>query len=140
MSLYRLQGSIISTLSHGSNTLQASALQIPLPRFLTGMGRVTWTDIGLIILAIILPPLAVFLKSEEFGKGESCHRLLLTVLHCQSTVMADHGCSADFVLNCLLSIFGWLPGQIHAIFYIVTTNSVCFRRQQPPAGFSGRRH
>ena len=27
---------------------------------------------------------------------------------------------ADFVLNCLLSIFGWFPGQIHAIYYIIT--------------------
>lgn len=33
------------------------------------MSNVTWTDVGLIILAILLPPLAVFLKAEEFNKG-----------------------------------------------------------------------
>ena len=29
---------------------------------------------------------------------------------------------ADFLLNCILCIFGWLPGQLHAIYYICTHN------------------
>lgn len=33
------------------------------------MSKATWTDVGLIILAILLPPLAVFVKAEEFNKG-----------------------------------------------------------------------
>jgi uncharacterized membrane protein YqaE (UPF0057 family) len=37
------------------------------------------------IIAIFLPPLAVFLKT---------------------------GCGADFVINILLSILGWIPGVI----------------------------
>ena len=35
------------------------------------MSNVTWTDVGLVILAILLPPLAVFIKAEEFNKGMS---------------------------------------------------------------------
>lgn len=29
----------------------------------------SWTDVGLVILSFLLPPLAVFLKAEEFNKG-----------------------------------------------------------------------
>jgi len=43
------------------------------------------SDVCLYLLAIFLPPLAVFL---------------------------DTGCSADFLINILLSILGWIPGVI----------------------------
>jgi len=43
------------------------------------------TDVCLYFLAIFLPPLAVFLK---------------------------RGCNADFLINILLSILGWIPGVI----------------------------
>ncbi|WP_343487323.1 YqaE/Pmp3 family membrane protein [Allomuricauda sp. d1] len=43
-----------------------------------------------IILNILLPPLAVFLK---------------------------HGLGTTFLLNLLLTLIGWLPGVIHA-FYV----------------------
>jgi len=43
------------------------------------------SDVCLYFLAIFLPPLAVFLKSA---------------------------CSADFFINILLSILGWIPGVI----------------------------
>lgn len=58
------------------------------------MSNITWTYVGLIILSFLLPPLAVFIRAEDFNK--------------------------DFVINCLLSIFGWVPGTLHAIYYITT--------------------
>ncbi|XP_058191740.1 hydrophobic protein RCI2B-like [Rhododendron vialii] len=53
------------------------------------MGRATFFEI---ILAIILPPLGVFLRYE---------------------------CEVEFWICVLLTIFGWLPGIIYAI-YILT--------------------
>ena len=47
----------------------------------------------LIILAILLPPLAVFLMSG-FGK--------------------------DFWINLILTVFFWVPGVVHAIFLTAT--------------------
>ena len=54
-----------------------------------------WTIILiiLIILAILLPPLAVFLMS---------------------------GLSKDFWINLILTVFFWVPGVVHAIFLVVT--------------------
>ena len=51
-----------------------------------------WTII-LIILAIFLPPLAVFLMS---------------------------GLSKDFWINLLLTLLVWVPGVVHAIYLILT--------------------
>ena len=48
----------------------------------------TYSDICKIILAIILPPLGVFL---------------------------ERGCNADFLINILLTILGYIPGIIHAL-------------------------
>ena len=45
----------------------------------------------LIILAILLPPLAVFLKN---------------------------GVGKDFLINIILCLFFWLPGIIHALWVI----------------------
>ncbi|KAJ5795476.1 uncharacterized protein N7518_004016 [Penicillium psychrosexuale] len=47
------------------------------------------SDICKIIFAIILPPLGVFL---------------------------ERGCGADFLINILLTILGWIPGVIHAMY------------------------
>ncbi|KAF8878322.1 hypothetical protein BD779DRAFT_1649967 [Infundibulicybe gibba] len=44
-------------------------------------------DVFLYFLAILLPPVSVFLK---------------------------RGCAADFWINILLCILGWIPGVIHA--------------------------
>jgi uncharacterized membrane protein YqaE (UPF0057 family) len=52
----------------------------------------TASDICKIIFAIILPPLGVFL---------------------------ERGCTADFWINVLLTIFGYLPGIIHALYIIL---------------------
>ena len=52
-------------------------------------------DMCLYFLAVILPPLAVFLKT---------------------------GCGANFLINILLSILGWIPGVIHA-WYIIGKNT-----------------
>ncbi|KAJ5493230.1 plasma membrane proteolipid 3 [Penicillium diatomitis] len=49
----------------------------------------TASDICKIIFAIILPPLGVFL---------------------------ERGCGADLLINILLTILGWLPGIIHALY------------------------
>ncbi|KXS99716.1 hypothetical protein AC578_9874 [Pseudocercospora eumusae] len=51
-------------------------------------------NVLLYFLALFLPPLAVFLKT---------------------------GCGADFLINILLSILGWIPGVIHA-WYIISKN------------------
>ncbi|KAH0394176.1 hypothetical protein KCU89_g11638, partial [Aureobasidium melanogenum] len=52
----------------------------------------TGSDIIKIILAIILPPLGVFL---------------------------ERGCGADFLINILLTILGYIPGIIHALYIIL---------------------
>ncbi|KAJ6258879.1 hypothetical protein Dda_5774 [Drechslerella dactyloides] len=52
----------------------------------------TASDICKIIFAIILPPLGVFL---------------------------ERGCTADFWINVLLTILGYLPGILHALYIIL---------------------
>ncbi|KAH7914992.1 hypothetical protein BJ138DRAFT_1142718 [Hygrophoropsis aurantiaca] len=52
----------------------------------------TASDICKIILAFFLPPLGVFL---------------------------ERGCGADFLINILLTILGWVPGIIHALYIIL---------------------
>jgi len=52
----------------------------------------TASDILKIILAIILPPLGVFL---------------------------ERGCGADFLINILLTCLGYIPGIIHALYIIL---------------------
>ncbi|KAJ7740704.1 hypothetical protein DFH07DRAFT_1064157 [Mycena maculata] len=52
----------------------------------------TASDILKIIAAIILPPLGVFL---------------------------ERGCGADLLINILLTILGWIPGVIHALYIIL---------------------
>ncbi|KAJ7489807.1 plasma membrane proteolipid 3 [Mycena galericulata] len=52
----------------------------------------TASDILKIIGAIILPPLGVFL---------------------------ERGCGADLLINILLTILGWIPGVIHALYIIL---------------------
>ncbi|KAG5658235.1 hypothetical protein KAF25_007186 [Fusarium avenaceum] len=49
-------------------------------------------DICKIILAVILPPVGVFL---------------------------ERGCGADFFINILLTILGYIPGIIHALYIIL---------------------
>ncbi|KAK7186040.1 plasma membrane proteolipid Pmp3 [Paraphaeosphaeria sporulosa] len=52
----------------------------------------TASDILKIIFAIFLPPLGVFL---------------------------ERGCNADFFINILLTILGYIPGIIHALYIIL---------------------
>ncbi|KZP24779.1 UPF0057-domain-containing protein [Athelia psychrophila] len=52
----------------------------------------TTSDICKIILAIFLPPVGVFL---------------------------ERGCNSDFWINCLLTILGYLPGIVHALYIIL---------------------
>ncbi|BFZ61545.1 plasma membrane proteolipid Pmp3 [Saitoella coloradoensis] len=52
----------------------------------------TASDICKIIIAIILPPLGVFL---------------------------ERGCGADLLINILLTILGYIPGIIHALYIIL---------------------
>jgi len=52
----------------------------------------TGSDICKIILAIVLPPLGVFL---------------------------ERGCNADFFINIVLTILGYIPGIIHALYIIL---------------------
>lgn len=52
----------------------------------------TGSDIVKIILAIFLPPVGVFL---------------------------ERGCGADLLINILLTILGYIPGIIHALYIIL---------------------
>ncbi|KAJ6547469.1 UPF0057-domain-containing protein [Mycena capillaripes] len=52
----------------------------------------TGSDIIKIIAAIILPPLGVFL---------------------------ERGCGADLLINILLTVLGFIPGIIHALYIIL---------------------
>ncbi|KAK3946022.1 hypothetical protein QBC46DRAFT_370621 [Diplogelasinospora grovesii] len=52
----------------------------------------TASDICKIIFAIILPPLGVFL---------------------------ERGCGADLLINILLTILGYIPGIVHALYIIL---------------------
>ncbi|CZT18523.1 probable RIC1 protein [Ramularia collo-cygni] len=55
------------------------------------MAASSTSDVLLYLLAIFIPPLAVVLK---------------------------RGCTADFLINILLTILGWIPGVIHAWYVI----------------------
>jgi uncharacterized membrane protein YqaE (UPF0057 family) len=57
---------------------------------------ITHSDICKIILAIILPPLGVFL---------------------------ERGCGSDLLINIFLTILGFIPGIIHALFVISLKSS-----------------
>ncbi|KAK0544934.1 hypothetical protein OC845_005350 [Tilletia horrida] len=63
------------------------------------------SDILLYFVALILPPVSVFVK---------------------------RGCGADFWINIALSLLGWLPGLIHA-WYIVSKYSTYEVRRAPAA-------
>jgi len=52
----------------------------------------TASDICKIFVAIFIPPLGVFL---------------------------ERGCGADLLINILLTILGWIPGVIHALYIIL---------------------
>ncbi|CAG8498159.1 hypothetical protein C2G38_2008969 [Gigaspora rosea] len=58
---------------------------------MTGMCCECAADFCEVILAILLPPVAVFLK---------------------------RGCSTDLLINILLTLLGWIPGVIHAMCVI----------------------
>lgn len=51
----------------------------------------------LVILAFFLPPLAVFMMS---------------------------GLNRDFWINLILTLLGWIPGTIHAIYLILTRPAI----------------
>ncbi|KJZ73172.1 Plasma membrane proteolipid 3 [Hirsutella minnesotensis 3608] len=53
----------------------------------------TGSDICKFIFAVILPPLGVFLET---------------------------GCGVDLLINVALTILGYIPGIIHAVYIIVT--------------------
>ncbi|RAL61876.1 hypothetical protein DID88_002939 [Monilinia fructigena] len=53
-------------------------------------------DVFAYLVAIFIPPLAVFLKT---------------------------GCGVDFLINICLSILGWIPGVIHAWFEKIGSGS-----------------
>jgi uncharacterized membrane protein YqaE (UPF0057 family) len=43
-------------------------------------------------------------------------RLLLCILLPPAGVFLTYGISATFVINILLTLFGWVPGIIHAVW------------------------
>ncbi|KAF9780482.1 hypothetical protein BJ322DRAFT_295577 [Thelephora terrestris] len=62
------------------------------PRLSSSTMAFTGSDICKIIFAIILPPLGVFL---------------------------ERGCGADLLINILLTLLGYIPGIIHALYIIL---------------------
>ena len=45
-------------------------------------------------------------------------RLLLALLFPPISVLVERGCGADFLINLGLSLLGWLPGAIHAVYIV----------------------
>ncbi|TQS31862.1 hypothetical protein Golomagni_07845 [Golovinomyces magnicellulatus] len=77
----------------------------------------TCSDIVKIILAIFLPPLGVFL---ERGCGAS-RKDSLSSRHadiCLGSLLLILPANSDFWINVLLTILGYLPGIIHALYII----------------------
>ncbi|KKS94675.1 MAG: hypothetical protein UW68_C0036G0007 [Candidatus Collierbacteria bacterium GW2011_GWB1_44_6] len=56
------------------------------------LSHLTGTDVGFVILAVIMPPLAVFIKV---------------------------GFTFHFWINLVLTLLGWVPGQIHALWVVL---------------------
>jgi uncharacterized membrane protein YqaE (UPF0057 family) len=74
----------------------------------------TCSDVIKIIFAIILPPLGVFL---------------------------ERGCSADLLINILLTILGYIPGIIHALYVLNSIHYACaFYRPGPCACASDKKN
>ena len=63
------------------------------------------SDVLIVILAILLPPVAVFIR---------------------------RGCGADLLINILLCILGHIPGVIHALFLVLHDRE---RRRRAPAPY-----
>ncbi|KAK4640704.1 plasma membrane proteolipid Pmp3 [Podospora bellae-mahoneyi] len=76
------------------HTNRDSMASTAVPPATTSMSSSSFTgsDVILLIMAIFLPPVAVFLK---------------------------RGCDAHFFINILLTILAWLPGMIHAFYVVV---------------------
>ncbi|RLN37772.1 hypothetical protein BBJ28_00007551 [Nothophytophthora sp. Chile5] len=53
---------------------------------------ITCGDIPRLICSILLPPLGVFFQV---------------------------GCNKDFAINCLLTLLGYIPGIIHAVYILI---------------------
>ena len=41
-------------------------------------------------------------------------------------VLMHNGCGKDLIIDILLTIFGYLPGIIYAIYALMTTPATCF--------------
>ncbi|KAK4173929.1 putative plasma membrane proteolipid 3 [Triangularia setosa] len=80
-------------LDHTNRDSMASTAVAPTPAARSSRtSSFTGSDVLLLIMAIFLPPVAVFLK---------------------------RGCDAHFFINILLTILAWLPGMIHAFYVVV---------------------
>lgn len=49
-------------------------------------------------------------------------KLILAVLLPPFAVLWERGCSADFLINILLTILGYIPGMIHAVYIVLHYN------------------
>ena len=74
----------------------------------------TGSDICKIILAIFLPPLGVFAE-----KGKDSFTILKNRIfyHLHFFLFAT-GCDCDLLINIGLTLLGYLPGIIHALYII----------------------
>ena len=45
-------------------------------------------------------------------------KVILAFLLPPALVLIERGCSADFLINIGLSILGWIPGVIHALYIL----------------------
>jgi len=85
-----------SFLSHSLSYTLFSHRLTPIPTTIPDNNK-NIKDIGIIIVAIFLPPLAVFIKRNA--------------------------CDLDVLINILLTILGWIPGIIHALYVVFKTPS-----------------
>ncbi|KAJ0409368.1 hypothetical protein ATCC90586_000990 [Pythium insidiosum] len=70
-------------------------------------GVINWRKVADVICAVLLPPL---------GVADVICAVLLPPLG----VFLQTGCNKDLAINVLLTIFGYLPGIIHALYVILT--------------------
>ena len=52
--------------------------------------------------------------------------LLLAIFLPPLGVLMHNGCGKDLIINILLTILGYLPGIIHAVYVLATTPATCF--------------
>lgn len=86
-------GTIQQQRGHPQNQYDEYDNREPKPSGRPEQGPVNWNKVAKIICSVLLPPIGVFLET---------------------------GCDKNFAINVLLTILGYIPGIIHALYVIMT--------------------